>query len=452
MSMNEKQMKTSAYSDGYYAYLPVDKVNVRALRFGLSYGDQPSEAVISDNYVRVPREFDAGIEVRDESPTFERDFDLHVLTKARSYQLAPFEALIENKKGILNLGCGYGKTVLATYFIVYCGVKAAVLVDKVNLISQWRDELLLHTTLTEDDIGVVQGKKWDYKDKKVVLCSIATLSTRIKKHTTPKDFYRDFGLVIFDECHHLAAPTFSRVVPKFCGMRIGLSATPHREDGLEQIFFNHIGPIIYSKVDQPLRPKILFVQTDVPSEFSQRREVLDKAGEVNHRRLCQALGADEGRDRLLKKYIRLLLDEGHHTLVLSHSVDHVENLHASLAKEGIPVGKASGKVKAEDRAKEIKAHPVSIGTLDVASEALNVPSLSALIVSTPFGARAHGNVLQQALGRIQRTVEGKKHPIAIFIEDRNVGLCHGLLMQVKKRLKEKGYIFEYRHTRTEPHL
>ena len=110
----------------------------------------------------------------------------------------------------------------------------------------------------------------------------------------------------------------------------------------------------------------------------------------------------------------------------------------------VPVGIAKGDVKGDSRAENIKTHQISVGTLDVASEALNVPSLSALIILTPFGARQHGNVLQQTLGRIQRKHDGKLSPIAVFLEDENIGFCIGLTRQIKRVLREMEYNYERR--------
>lgn len=436
----------NAFTDGFYTYLPKEKVNVRALRYGLCYGNQPSDATVVGEYVRVPREFNTKLEIEDRRPVFKDIPNYPTKTCPRPYQVEPFVALCNEGGGILNLGCGYGKTVLAIYYVGFVAKKTAILLDKVNLISQWKSEILTHLDIPEDKIGVVQGKKWEWEDRDIVLCSIHTLSRR--GEDVPEGFYESFGLAVFDECHHLAAPMFKKVCPRFGGIRLGLSATPQREDGLEQIFINHIGHVFYSKVDQDLIPDIFFIRTEIEEEFSDRKEVLDRSREVNHRKLCQALGFDTGRDRLIRKYVKELHKRGYHILCLSHSVEHVHYLADRLNSEGIPTGVAAGSVKPEERAEQIKSHPVSVATVDVASEALNVPSLSALVVLTPFGARVHGNILQQALGRIQRAHENKKHPIALFFEDHRVGMCNGLMRQVKRALTDKGYAYETKQPST----
>lgn len=434
-------------TDGQFLYCPKESVNVRALRFGLAYGDQPSEGVVLENHIRIPRHYDLGLEYEliDESPKVYPRWRSNTtpLTSPRDYQHEPLDAAKNAQGGILNLGCGYGKTVLACYYMAHEGLKAAVLVDKINLLSQWAEEITKHLDIPLSRVGVVQGQRWEWDDYDIVVCSIQTLARR--GDDVPSGFYESFGVAVFDECHHMAAPTFKALCHRFTGIRLGLSATPKREDGLEDVFTNHIGPVFYSKVDQELVPRIIFQQTATSAEVAEQRDALSRNGEIHYRKLCACLGREYERNLVAVAYANQLLKLGHHVLCLTASVEHVdvfsELLQQSLC---IDVGIAKGSVKGDSRAESIKRHRISVGTLDVASEALNVPSLSALIVLTPFGAKQHGNVLQQTLGRIQRIHENKLNPVAVFLEDENIGFCVGLMRQIKRVLREMEYEYERR--------
>ena len=434
-------------TDGAHLFCPRSKVNVRALRYGLAYGDQPSEGVIVGDHIRIPRHYPITLEeeVHDLSPSEYNKWEAPTepLTTPRDYQVEPLRAMKLARGGILNLGCGHGKTVMACYYMAHEGLKAAVLVDKTNLISQWAEEIVKHLRVPIERIGVVRGKTWEWEDKDIVIMSIQTLTRR--GEDVPEGFYESFGVAIFDECHHLAAPTFKRLCYRFKGVRIGLSATPKREDGLEQIFINHLGAVFYSKTDQELIPKIIFHQTNAPAELAEDPDALDRTGEVHYRRLCKVLGNENSRNELAAEYVKELLDKNHHILCLTASVDHVEIFASYLSTHiGVDVGVAKGKTKAGLRAKAIADHRVSVGTTDVASEALNVPSLSALIVLTPFGARQHGNTLKQSIGRIQRKHEGKQDPVCVFLEDEKIGFCIGLTRQLKRVLRSMEYRYERR--------
>jgi DNA or RNA helicases of superfamily II len=67
------------------------------------------------------------------------------------------------------------------------------------------------------------------------------------KDYEPK-LFRDFGFTIVDEVHHISAEVFSRALPVIGSYwNLGLSATPHRSDGLSKVFYWHLGPLLYPK-------------------------------------------------------------------------------------------------------------------------------------------------------------------------------------------------------------
>lgn len=416
-----------------HMYVPVETVNYRILRYSLAIGDMPSEAeLINNTHVKVPRKFmDASGAVVDNRPTWD-ELDITTKTTLRPEQKDALLSMIVNEEGILNLGCGHGKTVISINYIASVKQKTLVIVNRVNLISQWKSEILTHLNIAEDKIGVVQGKRWDYKDKYIVIASINTLCT--KADCLPTDFADSFGIIIFDECHHLSAPIFRKVCPLFVGKRHGLSATPKREDGYERAFEYHIGKVHFSNISQDLVPTINFYTTSI-SEDDLTDECKDVKGEVHHRKLCAWLGNNLDRNKLILNIANELVKIGHKVLCLTHSFAHIKTLEELHPNCGI----ACGEVPAEDRKSNIENNDISFATIDVAAEALNVPSLSALIIMTPLGAKMHGNTLRQALGRIQRKHVGKQNPIAIFINDCGVFMCSALMRQCKKRLKEWGY-------------
>jgi superfamily II DNA or RNA helicase len=395
-------------------------------------GDLPSDAELVGEHVRVPRHFmDAPEPVEVITPTWDR-LPIESKTVLRPQQVDALAAMVDAEHGILNLGCGHGKTVIALNYIASQGVKAIVIVNRTNLISQWRDEALLHLDITRDKIGTVQGNRWEYEGKYIVIASINTLASRYD--SLPGGFADSFGVVIFDECHHLSAPMFRKVCPMFSGKRHGLSATPKREDGYERAFMYHLGKVYFSNISQELVPDVVFVKTNLEEDHVSD-DAKDVTGEIHHRKLCAWLGSVPIRNQLILEIVQSMLSAGHKVLCLTHSVDHAKFLNATVKDSGL----ACGDVDASSRKDEIASHSVSFATIDVAAEALNVPELSCLILATPFGARTHGNILQQALGRIQRKHETKLHPIAIFINDFGIHMCSALMRQCKKRLSEWDY-------------
>ena len=157
------------------------------------------------------------------------------------------------------------------------GYPAVVIVNNSGLMDQRNDRALEFLGISEDDIGIVQGSKEEW-DKPLVLAMIHTLAKRA--HTIPHDIRSRFGTVIFDEVHHLSAATFSQTAPLFYGNRYGLTATPNREDGLEDVYYAHIGPIFYSDLVGDLEAQIFFkkVKTTVPKDGTK---ITDVTGEFS---------------------------------------------------------------------------------------------------------------------------------------------------------------------------
>ena len=439
---------SKVYIDNY-AWLPVTKVNARAMRSALAYGDSPSEAKIISDHVRVPRRFLPRQKLESIAEVVDTDYEfpehsIESKTVLRDYQVAPLESMLRSGGGVLNLGCGYGKTVLSLNFIARKGKKAAVILGNTSLISQWKAEAKKHLHIEDSQIGIVQGSKWQWEDRDLVLISLSTLSRRAKDGRIPEGFAESFGTIIYDECHHLSAPMFSKTCPLFPGERHGLTATPKREDGLEQVFINHLGPVHFSKVEQDLIPNCIFVKTELSAEDrieldlntpKDQRVILDKAGEIHHRKLCAWVGLSEPRNQMIRRIIEASLGSGRKTLCLTHSVEHANYMHSTFPNSGI----ATGEVDSTLRCSVIREHEVTFATIDIAAEALDVPELSCLIIMTAFGAKTQGNLLQQALGRIQRKHKDKKSPIAVFMYDQNIPMMRGLGWQCRKKLYQWDY-------------
>lgn len=433
-------------------WVPANKINSTVLDTCL----YPEDVIRKNHHIGVPRALvepeSFGVPVVDESLLDFPPINITTKTELWDSQIPAFYHMNSTRNGILNLACGKGKTVIAIHSIAFKNVKTLIVIDKMSIMVQWKRELVTHLNISEKDIGWVQGDKWKWETHPVVIASLSTLRSRAEKGTLPEGFCDSFGLIFYDECHHLSAPGFSKTCPLFIGERHGLSATPKREDGLESVFISHLGPVYYSDIGQDLIPDTIIVRTEIQAEPTiesdlaelsdarrARRDpstsILDASGEIHHKKLCIWLGQHAGRNKFVLGQIEKLLLAGHHVLALTHSREHAKELSVRMS-----AGLASGEVSPEERIESIKRNKLSFATIDVASEALNVPSLSALVIMTPFGAREQGNILQQAYGRIQRKHAAKLlNPVVIIIEDHEIAMCRSLINQLKRKLKEWKY-------------
>jgi len=251
-----------------------------------------------------------------------------LLPTGETVQSDAIQALLEAMGGVLQLACGKGKTVVALHLASLLQVPMLIVVDNTTLMVQWQDEIARHLDVP-GGVGLIKGQVKDWK-KGIVLATYHTLANWAS--TIPEEVRRWFGLIVWDEGHHISAPTFSKSAPLFYGYRLALTATPTRPDGTHVICQHHIGDIIFKDLIQDMPPKIYFKWTGFELDFesSQTRDaVCDKNGEMHLGKVAGHFGASRKRmTEVVLPEVRKLLSGGHKVIVLSHSVDEVINLHA----------------------------------------------------------------------------------------------------------------------------
>ena len=345
----------------------------------------------------------------------------------RSFSLADF--------GVLNLACGKGKTVLALKKISQLRHPAIVIVNNAALMNQWRERALQFLDIDDSDIGVVQREKAEW-DKPLVLAMIHTLANRASQ--IPIEIRQRFGTIIFDEVHHLSASKFSLTAPLFFGHRYGLTATPAREDGLEGVYYSHVGPIFYSDLDGDLDANIYFKKTST-SLNSNDRQITDRIGEFSAGKLYKYLATVPHRNTAILNCVRDALRRRRKVLVLTHAKTHPGILKDVAESRpdfnGYTVGAVSGETPGDIRTKIIDDSDATFATFQIAREGLDVASLDTLIFATPFKA---WGAFQQGKGRIERRCSGKKEPIVVVLEDRGIGPAFGMCRSLKRTIISQG--------------
>ncbi|WP_439638076.1 DEAD/DEAH box helicase family protein [Spirulina sp.] len=152
------------------------------------------------------------------------------------------------RQGVVVLPTAAGKTFLAQLAIASTPRSTLIVVPTLDLMHQWYAEL--EAAFPGVELGLLGGGS---KDRTAIL--VATYNSAAIQAETLGNLY---GLLIFDECHHL--PTdFFRVIAEYAiaPYRLGLSATPERADDSHQELDHLIGPIIYRKAPDDLSGKTL---------------------------------------------------------------------------------------------------------------------------------------------------------------------------------------------------
>ena len=156
----------------------------------------------------------------------------------RPYQaeaLAAWQAA--QHRGVVVLPTGAGKTWVACLAIDDRRRSTLVLAPTLDLVRQWYD--VLRTTFGVP-VGVVGGGDYDIQ--------ALTVSTYDSAYLHMEHLGNRFGLVVFDECHHLPSAAYALAArAAVAPFRLGLSATPERADGRHADLDELVGPIVYRK-------------------------------------------------------------------------------------------------------------------------------------------------------------------------------------------------------------
>lgn len=390
------------------------------------------------NHLIVPREFVSNqdlhkfrFEIVDQRPTRFPDASIRHRIVLRDYQEPAFSAVMACHSGTLNLSCGKGKTVVALRLAAELRVPTLIVVNSTALMEQWKEDIEEH--LEVPSVGVIQGKRHDWRGHPMTITTIQTLSEGVEFHTP--EFRNYFGLVFYDEGHHMSAPVFVQGADVCAGRRFSLTATPDRTDGMENIYQYHLGRVLYSDLTQDLIPETVFHVTSWRIPPDDMQMVRDCNGDANIGRLRAYLGRLQWRNVRILDFVRRDVANGRRILILSHSVPHVELLY-EMAAEFPRRGLIEGPTPQEDRMTELRECNPIFATFQLAREGLDKPELDTLYVLTPFSNK---NDLQQSWGRIQREYAGKQSPLVRVFEDENVSACYKSCCTMRKILRAMNY-------------
>ena len=182
---------------------------------------------------------DEGVVVEDQARRFEKlSLALRVSQSPFPHQREAVEAWVEaRRRGVVVLPTGAGKSYVAVLAIFRTQRSTLVVVPTLDLVSQWFGVL---SSSFGAEVGVVGGGYHEIRDLCVATYDSAFLHA--------ERLGNRFGLVIFDECHHLPGESYAFAArASLAPYRLGLTATPERADGRDALLGRLIGPIAYRK-------------------------------------------------------------------------------------------------------------------------------------------------------------------------------------------------------------
>ena len=340
------------------------------------------------------------------------------------YQNDIINTYLQSKRnGLICVPCGKGKTFMALKIASQIKKRFLIVVDKEFLANQWKNEM--KNVMPNLRVGILQAEKRQIETDKydVTICMIQTLCSQ----SFPDNFFNDYGFTIFDECHHLGAQHFCKALFKIQTKKmLGLSATPTRADGLTKVFEMFLGkPLYWEKIREP-DPGVIVKGVKINCQDPDYLKVpLNWKKEVIIARLISYILDCKERNQEIVRWIEELAKDPHRKiLVLSARIAHLEMLDSMLNVD-ITRSYYIGGMKEDVRESGAKESKVLLASYSMASEAMNIKSLNAVILASP-----KTNV-EQSTGRILRTRISERiiQPLIIDIIDPH----DPLLNQYRKR-------------------
>ncbi len=373
----------------------------------------------------------------------------------RDYQKEAVDSWIKNNfRGIIALPTGSGKTVIGIAALTKASVKTLIILYTKEQLMQWRKSLLRFTNIDESYIGLYYSK-----EKKIAPITLATYQTAYRSMGKLAPY---FTLLLIDEVHHLPAEKFKYIAtmsPAF--YRLGLSATPYREDGGHVQLFPLMGGVIFFKSPAELaekgylaKYKVVTIKVQLsPEEMKEYNELRElyrryaggesfenivkaaKRGNLRaihalraHSRMLQIFQKSKAKIDKVKEIVEKELRQGKKIIVFAHYVD----LAKKIAEE-VDGYLLTGSTNDDERTAILERYRKEdkgvLVVTTVGDEGLDIPDASVGILVAGTGSRRQ---FIQRLGRLLRPGAGKE---AVLYEIVAKGTVEEGQSRKRKRMK-----------------
>ena len=322
--------------------------------------------------------------------------------KLRDYQLNALSNISTYADGLLVAPAGSGKTIMGISLLVMCNQTCLWITHTKQLLNQFVERIQQFVNIPKEEIGLIQKGSWDI-DKPVTAALVQTL---IRDEDKLDAIANKFGTVIIDEVHHSPSTTFTKIVKRLNPFYLyGLTATPDRRDGLENIMLQNIGPIRHTIQREAVADKII-TPVIIPRYITS--EIPDM---IDYQKLITHLVYDNNRNNIITSDVLKEAKKGNICIVATERVEHAKILYELIKphweKTVVIVGKHSDKVR------EIALTALNTGeatvlicTSHLLGEGFDYAPLNRLFITLPFR-----NIVrcEQLVGRVQRISLDKKN-------------------------------------------
>jgi superfamily II DNA or RNA helicase len=401
----------------------------------------------------------------------------------RDYQATAVAALLQAEQGFLEQPAGAGKTTLMLGLMTYAQQKTLVIVDKAGLVEQWRERAVKFLNLKIDQVGKIGENVWEERD--LTICLRQTLWSRLWELDATQ-WFDNYGLVIFDEGHHLSSETLTEICRRCRSYYLfGTSATPAKSETRGNIVHALVGPIVHKTTREDLyernilvKPSVEIIRTGFQADFwpthetdatqscqvpGCRKNGTEHMHRNNYASVLKKLVEDNNRNEMIAQ--RIVSERGHVHLVASRQLKHLDLLRKACESAGWdgPIYMLRGEENAAGLSQYIAeaiheggqwemiyeesaggeewqqtSHTGEYGKeaiifSTVADEGLDIPPIDRIHLAFPMRQEA---AIIQLVGRCERIYEGKDNSIIVDYSDR----CDVFAQQAVERDRVFRYI------------
>lgn len=341
--------------------------------------------------------------------------------------------------GVLSAATGFGKTVISAKIISELKTNVLIIVNRNNLLEQWKEKLSYFLGISKKEIGQIGGGKENLNGK----LDIASFQSLYKRENLD-ELVKNYGLVIVDECHHVAAFSFERVLKSMRAKHVyGLTATPTRKDGWHKIIYMQCGDIRcrVNNKDSKSSKKVIVRKTNY------RYAPLEEMETISFSEILNDMSHNELRNSIILQDVKQSVADGRIPIVLTERLEHLNILKQKLEELHVPVviykgnmGKKKTKEMQEiiQNADKNQQARIILATSSSIGEGFDDSRLDTLFLTMPVSWK--GRIIQY-VGRLHRNHKDKEELIVYDYLD-NMRILERMYYKRIKGYKALGYEIE----------
>ena len=347
--------------------------------------------------------------------------------------------LLSHDIGVLSAATGFGKTVISAKIISELKTNVLIIVNRNNLLEQWKEKLSYFLGISKKEIGQIGGGKENLNGK----LDIASFQSLYKRENLD-ELVKNYGLVIVDECHHVAAFSFERVLKSMRAKHVyGLTATPTRKDGWHKIIYMQCGDIRcrVNNKDSKSTKKVIVRKTNY------RYAPLEEMETISFSEILNDMSHNELRNSVILQDVKQSVADGRIPIVLTERLEHLNILKQKLEELQVPVviykgnmGKKKTKEMQEiiQNADKNQQARIILATSSSIGEGFDDSRLDTLFLTMPVSWK--GRIIQY-VGRLHRNHKDKEELIVYDYLD-NMRILERMYYKRIKGYKALGYEIE----------